>query len=256
MNKLIDTHAHLYLEEFEKDIDVIIQRSKKCEIDKIILPNIDYSTVNSLLELVEKNKDYCYASIGLHPTHVKENPLEELKKIETLLGIYKFIAIGEIGIDLYWDKTFWKEQEEVFVIQLNWAKQLGLPVIVHTRNSFSQTYEIIKQEQDGRLKGVFHCFSGNTEQAKKVIDQNFLIGVGGVLTFKNSGLDKVAEEIELINIVLETDAPFLAPVPYRGQRNESAYLVQIATKLAEIKNVSIGEIADITTNNAIKLFNL
>lgn len=220
----------------------------------MLLPNIDSSSIDDMLNLCGQFPNFCFPMMGLHPTSVKENYKDELDIAKDWLGKRKFCAIGETGIDLYWDKTFIKEQQEAFNRQIELAKNYRLPIVIHMRNSFEEIFEIVKQHASPELSGVFHCFTGNLDQAKKIIDMNFMLGIGGVVTFKNSGLDKVIENIDVKHLLLETDAPFLAPVPYRGKRNESAYLQIIAHKVAQIKNKSIEEIAAVTTANAKQLF--
>lgn len=254
--QLIDTHTHLFLPEFDSDRDQVVMNAQQNGIEKVLLPNIDGSTITDLLNLVEKYPDYCYPMMGLHPTSVKENYKEELKKVEIWLEKRKFIAIGEIGIDLYWDKTFKSQQEEAFRYQIEIAKKYDLPVVIHARESFDEIFMIMDEIIDDKLKGVFHAFTGDEIQAQRITDWGFKIGIGGIVTFKNSGLDKVIHNIDISHIVLETDSPYLAPVPHRGKRNESAYLLNIAQKIAEIKNTSIKEVAEITTYNANQLFKL
>ncbi len=251
---LIDTHTHLYLQQFDEDRDQVIETAKQQGIKQMFLPNIDSSSIDDMLALSEKYPENCYPMMGLHPTSVKENYEEELELVKQWLQKGGFCAVGEIGIDLYWDKTFQEQQEDAFRLQIRWAKANKLPIAIHTRNSFGEVQSIVKEEHTPDLRGVFHCFSGNTEQARKVIEMNFLLGIGGVLTFKNSGLDKVVREISLEHFILETDSPFLAPVPYRGKRNESAYIRIIAQKLADIKGISIEEVAEATSNNSLNLF--
>jgi TatD DNase family protein len=254
MTNLIDTHAHIYLKEFIHDAGEIIHESKKAGVSKIYMPNIDSSSVERMLALEEKYPGYCHAMMGLHPCYVKENYKEELAKIKSRLSDRSYCAIGEIGIDLYWDKSFKKQQTEVFELQINWAKELNIPIVIHCRASVDLTIEIVKKHQDGNLNGIFHCFSGSIDQAEKIIDLNFLLGIGGVVTFKNGGLDKIIHKINLDNIVLETDSPYLAPVPYRGKRNKPVYLKEIALKTAELKSCTVEEVSEITTKNALNIF--
>lgn len=253
---LIDTHSHIYSEDFTHDRDEALQRAYESGVKKIILPNIDSGSIKHMLDLADAYPHLCFPLIGLHPTSVEEDYQEELHAIEYWLDKRKFYGIGEIGIDLYWDKKYAKEQMDVFRYQIKIAKQKNLPVVIHVRDSFEETYRIVKEEQDGTLKGIFHCFTGNETEAQKVIDVGFHLGIGGVVTFKNSNLDKVLQKTGVENLVLETDAPYLAPVPKRGKRNESSYLVFIAQKLAEIYNVPLTRIAEITTQNARKLFEI
>lgn len=253
---LIDTHSHIYSEEFIRDRDEALQRAYSSGVKKIILPNIDSGSIKHMLDLADAYPHLCYPLMGLHPTSVDEDYKDELQAVEYWLEKRKFYGIGEIGIDLYWDKKFVNEQKEVFRHQIKLAKKYDLPIIIHVRNSFDETLEIVEQEQDGSLRGIFHCFGGDEVEAKKVVDLGFLLGIGGVLTFKNSSLDEVVKTVDIQNLVLETDAPYLSPVPKRGKRNESAYLVYIAQKLAEIYELSVAEVAEITTSNARNLFGI
>ncbi len=254
--QLIDTHSHIFLPEFDSDRDEVIFNAKENGVEKILLPNVDDSTTERLMELVSKYPDYCLPMMGLHPTSVKENFKEELEKVENWLTKRKFYAIGEIGIDLYWDKSFKQKQEEAFRSQIELAKKYNLPIVIHARESFDEIFLIMNDVMDEKLNGVFHAFTGNGEQAKQIISWGFKIGIGGIVTFKNSGLDKVVNNIDINHMVLETDSPYLAPVPKRGKRNESAYILYIAQKIAEIKNITIEEVAMITTNNAKQLFGI
>ena len=253
---LVDTHSHIYSEEFTHDRDEALQRAYDSGVKKIILPNIDSGSIKHMLDLADAYPHLCYPLIGLHPTSVDEDFKEELEAMEYWLEKRKFYGIGEIGIDLYWDKKFEAEQKEAFRIQIRMAKKLNLPIVIHVRNSFDETYQIVKEEQDGNLKGVFHCFTGTKEEARKVVDLGFFLGVGGVLTFKNSNLSEVVQSVQIENILLETDSPYLAPVPKRGKRNESSYLVFVAQKVAEIFNTSMTQVAEITTWNARALFEI
>lgn len=250
----IDTHSHIYLQDFAADIGKVLQRAEKEGIGLILMPAIDESTHQQMLELEHQQPGMCRAMMGLHPCSVKENFKEELKVAETFLESRQFVAVGEIGLDFYWDKTFTTQQYEAFHRQIEWALHYNLPIVIHSRNSIDECINVVAEHQQGKLRGVFHCFSGNEEQANKIIDLGFYLGIGGVVTFKNAGLDKVMETISLNHIVLETDAPYLAPVPFRGKRNEPSYLKYVVEKLAEIKQCSKEEIATITTSNAEKLF--
>ncbi|WP_372641257.1 TatD family hydrolase [Ancylomarina sp.] len=254
--KLIDTHSHIYSEAFDEDIAEAIQRAKDANVGQIFLPNIDSESIEPMLKLVKSYPDYCLPMMGLHPTSVKENYEEELAICEKWLNEEKFIAIGEIGIDLYWDKTFLKEQQFVFEKQLTWAVERELPVVIHARESFSEIFEVLESFKSEKLTGVFHSFTGNLEQANKALDMGFLLGLNGILTFKNSGLDRVVKEIGMENLILETDSPYLAPTPKRGKRNESAYVALIAVKLAEIHHLSLDEVTEITSRNAQNLFKI
>jgi TatD DNase family protein len=252
--KLADTHTHLFLDEFDSDCEQVIQRAINAGVEKMILPNVDSGTIQRLFNTYELAPSNCFPAIGLHPCSVKANYKEELDIHEKILKQHQFVAIGEVGIDLYWDKTFFKEQIIALEKQIEWAIQYNLPVILHCRDSFDKLYEIVSRYKN--LKGVFHAFIGNIGQAKKVIGLGFYLGIGGVVTFKNSGLDKVIENINLEHIVLETDSPYLTPVPYRGKRNESAYITFIADKIAGITNIDVKIVADITTKNAVNLFKI
>jgi TatD DNase family protein len=254
--KFIDTHAHLYLDEFKDDRDQMIQRAIDSNVDKIILPNIDLESLTAVKNLSSKYPDVCYAAIGLHPCDVKTNFKDILTTLENEITNHEYVAIGETGTDAYWDTTYWNEQEQAFGIQLEWSKQFGKPIIIHSRETIDQNIALVKKYQDGRLGGVFHCFTGSVEQAKSITDLGFYLGIGGVLTYKKSDLKDVIAEIGLQKIVLETDAPFLSPVPHRGKRNESAYIPIIASNLAEIMKIPISEIARITTENARRVFQL
>jgi len=254
--KLIDTHSHIYSDAFDEDIAEAIQRAKDSNVGQIFLPNIDSDSIEPMFKLVKEYPDFCLPMMGLHPTSVKENYEEELAICEKWLNKEKFIAIGEIGIDLYWDKTFLKEQIFAFEKQLNWSIERELPVVIHARDSFSEIFEVLESFKSKKMTGVFHSFTGNLEQANKAIDMGFLLGLNGILTFKNSGLDKIVREIDTKHLILETDSPYLAPTPKRGKRNESAYVALIAEKLAEIHNLSLNEVTEITSRNAQNLFKL
>jgi len=251
---LIDTHAHLYLEEFEKDYINVIKHAIASNVKKIIFPNIDSTTIDNLLSIVKKFPNNLYPLIGLHPTSVEEDFENEIKIIENYLKKQKFYGIGEIGLDFYWDTTFKDEQIKAFEMQLQIAKKNKLPAIIHTRDSFDDTLKIVHKQKTNNLTGIFHCFTGDEKQAQEIIDLGFYLGIGGIVTFKNSKLNSVLQNIDLQNIVLETDSPYLAPVPKRGKRNKSSYINYIAKKIADIKNISIEEVAEVTTQNAIKIF--
>jgi TatD DNase family protein len=254
MNYWIDTHAHLYLPEFDTDRAEILLQCADRSINKIYMPNIDHTSIDAMLEAELKYSGQCVAMMGLHPCSVKADFEKELYGVEEWLGRRSFAAIGEIGTDLYWDNTFWAQQQEAFTIQVEWAKKFQRPVVIHCRESLNETLELIAPLCDQNLRGVFHCFSGSLEQAKRIVDLGFYLGIGGVVTFKNGGLDKVLPDIPLTHLVLETDSPYLAPVPHRGKRNSQLYLPLIAARLAALKNVSIEEVQQVTTQNAIKLF--
>lgn len=249
-----DTHAHLYSRDFVNEYPDVISRARRLGVTKIILPNIDLKTIEDMLGLSDFYPNMCFPSLGLHPSSVTQNYREDLEKISEYFNQRDFVAIGETGIDLYWDKSFEKEQIESFKIQLGWAKEKNLPIIIHTRKSFDLVIKTVQEAGDG-IRGIFHCFSGSLEEAKKIISLgNFKMGLGGVVTFKNSGVQEVVEKIPLEHFVLETDAPYLAPVPYRGKRNESSYIVKVAEKIAEIKNCSLEEVAEKTFKNAEEIF--
>jgi TatD DNase family protein len=251
---ITDTHTHLYLDHFNDDRDEVVQNTIQRGVKYMLLPNIDSNSVNGMLELCNKYPNNCFPMMGLHPTNVKENYKEELASVENWLTKRKFIAIGEIGIDLYWDKTFYKEQEYCFRTQIDFANTYNLPIVIHSRKSMNEIFSILKNIKSNLPKGVFHCFSGNIEDAQQVIDLGFYLGIGGVITFKNSKLENIGKKIGLNRLLLETDAPFLTPSPYRGKRNKSAYTFYIAEKIAELKQISIEEVAMITTQNARNLF--
>lgn len=252
--KLIDTHTHLYVEEFRTDILSVVQRANDEGVEKFYLPAIDSSENKNLLELEKRFPGKMYAMAGLHPCSVKENYKEEIEFIQQQLSKRKFAAIGETGLDFYWDTTFREQQYESLRIHTQWAIDYKRPLVLHTRSAMEQTIEVINEYKGKNLSGIFHCFSGSLQNAKDIIELGFLLGIGGVITFKNSGLAAIVKEIDLKYIVLETDSPYLAPVPYRGKRNESSYLKYIAQKLSEIKNISEEEVARITTENAENFF--
>jgi len=251
-----DSHTHLYLNAFQDDRDEMIQRAIDAGVTRMLLPNIDSSSIDSLFSLTKRFPDHCYPMMGLHPTSVKENYLEELRRIEKALDHKDIIAIGETGIDLYWDKTFLKEQEEVFTTQIGWAMELDLPLVIHARDSFQEIFSVLDRTAGPDLRGVFHSFTGGPDELERALSYNFMIGINGILTFKNSNLREVVKAIPANRLLLETDSPFLAPVPYRGKRNESSYLVETAVKVAEIYNLSKEEVARVTSTNAEKLFRL
>ena len=252
---MIDTHSHIYLEEFDSDRDLAINRAKEAGVEKIILPNVDSESLPSLLHLEKQYPDYCFAAIGLHPTSVKESFEEELELVYSELKRRKYVAIGEIGIDLYWDKTFLKEQIKVFQMQIEWALEYNLPIIIHQRDSFRETLEALFPYKDKGLRGVFHSFGGNTDEAKEIINfGGFVMGINGVVTFKNSNLAETIKHFPIENFIIETDAPYLTPVPFRGKRNESAYLKYVCEKIAETYSITFEEVSVITTTTAEKLF--
>lgn len=250
----IDTHTHLYSEEFKDDRYDRINDAISKSVTKFYLPNIDSTSIEGMLQLEIHFPDQCFPMMGLHPCSVKENYREELDIVKKWLDLRRFSAIGEIGMDLYWDKTFIKEQELAFREQIFWALEYNYTIVIHCRNAFDEIFSILKSFEK-LPKGIFHCFSGDIIQAQKILSLgNFKLGIGGVITFKNSGLDKVVEQLHLTDLVLETDAPYLAPVPFRGKRNESSYVPIIAQKIAEIKNITIQEVAEVTTKNAEEIF--
>ena len=251
---LIDTHCHLYLSEFEKDIDAVMSNAFKNNVHQFYLPSINSETTIDLLQLVEKYPEHCFPMMGLHPCYVKENYADELSLVESWLKKRKFSAIGECGLDFYWDKTFVKEQYIALDQQIEWAIEYKLPIILHTRNATQETIDVIKKHKCDRLTGIFHCFGGSIEEAHQIIDLGFYVGIGGVVTYKNAGLDVVLGAIDLKHIVLETDAPYLSPIPFRGKRNESAYIKNIAEKIAEIKKCRVEDVEQITTSNAKTIF--
>lgn len=253
---MIDTHAHIYTKEFKEDLNEVVERSTDNGIGKILMPNIDSTSIDAMLEVEHKYPKICHSMMGLHPSSIKKGFEKELYAVETWLAKREFVAVGEIGIDLYWDKQFESHQKEAFEIQINWAKKLGLPIVIHCREAFEETISIVEALHDERLKGVFHCFTGSIEEAERVLKLGFYLGIGGVSTFKNGGLDKVLPDIDLNKILLETDSPYLAPVPYRGKRNEPSYLSLIAQRIADIKSIALDEVKKITSENASILFNL
>lgn len=253
---MIDTHAHIYASEFDNDREEVVQRALAQGIDTILLPNIDLDSIEPMLNTEKQFPDVCRSMMGLHPCYVDANIEQTLTTIRGWFEKHNFIAVGEIGIDLYWDKTFKAEQELAFVTQLQWAKELNLPVVIHTRDSIQETLTLLRQEQDGSLRGVFHCFGSSLEEAQAINALGFHLGLGGVSTFKNSGMDKVIPHLDMEYIILETDCPYLAPAPNRGKRNEPAYTNLVAKRVAELKNISLEEVDRITTDNAKKLFSL
>ena len=256
--KFIDTHSHLYSEQFKNDRTIAINEAIALGVDTILLPNISSKYTNNLLQLCNQFPENCFPMMGLHPCDVSEENFDsEMQHIEIELATNKYIAVGEIGLDLYWDKTKIEVQKRAFIHQIKLAKKYQIPISIHVREAFDEAIEIVESLNDSTLRGVFHCFTGSIVEAKRVIDlKDFYVGIGGVITFKNSGLDQTIKEISLKNLILETDSPYLAPDPFRGKRNESKYLTKIAEKIAQIKNMTINEIAEITTTNAKKLFHI
>lgn len=250
---LIDTHCHLYLEEFQQDSDEVIKRAIAAGIDRFYLPAVDSITTVDMLKLETQYPGVCIPMMGLHPCSVKDNYVAEMELVNSWLTNRKFAAIGEIGLDFYWDKTFIKEQYYVFNRQIELAIQYDLPIVIHTRDAMAETIDVIKNYK-GKARGIFHCFGGSLEEANHIIDLGFYMGIGGVVTYKKSGLAEVIKQIGLQNIVLETDSPYLTPVPFRGKRNESSYLKYIVEKIAEIKSLTVEEVATATSANALKVF--
>jgi TatD DNase family protein len=254
---LIDTHAHLYLKEFDVDRQQIIEEAQKRDVKKILLPNIDSSTIRDLNNMCKQYPNICYPMMGLHPGSVNQDYKKELGIIKEEIDARNYIAIGEIGIDLYWDRTFLKEQIEAFELQIDWAKELRLPIVIHARDSFKEIFQVLDEKIDDNLSGVFHCFTGKLDEVEKILSyKTFMFGIGGILTFKNAGLDKIVKHIPLNKIILETEAPYLAPVPFRGKRNQSSYVFYVAEKLAEIKEVTLSRIIEQSGENASELFKL
>ncbi|MGI8582934.1 MAG: TatD family hydrolase [Chitinophagaceae bacterium] len=251
---IIDTHTHLYLSDFASDIDEVIKRAGDEGVGKFYLPAIDSTETENLLALEEKYPGKCFAMMGLHPCSVKENYKAELNLVFGWLQKRKFAAIGEIGLDFYWDKTFIDQQYQSLHQQIEWALQFDLLVVLHTREAVQQSIDVIKEYAGKNLRGIFHCFSGTLQNALDIISTGFYLGIGGVITYKNSGLAEVIKQIDLKNIVLETDAPYLTPVPFRGKRNESSYIKYVVQKIAETKNISAAEVEKVTTRNAMNIF--
>jgi TatD DNase family protein len=251
--RFIDTHAHIYAEEFMADLPTILEQAKVNGITKIYMPGIDSDSIDAMLALEKEYPDTCIAMMGLHPCYVKENYISELDIVHAWLDKRKFAAIGEIGLDYYWDKTFVKEQQIAFETQMQWGLDYNLPIVIHTRNAMGETIEAVKPFAKKGLRGVFHCFSGSKESAEQIMNMGFLLGLGGVLTYKNAGVAEAIKDIPMEFLVLETDAPYLSPVPYRGKRNEPAFMIEVAKKLAEIKNLPLHEVGELTSRNAERL---
>lgn len=254
--EFVDTHAHLYSEDFIGCIDEVMTRAKTSHVTKILLPDIDSYSRESMLQLHRSFSNFTEIMLGLHPTSVKENYRYELEKLDESLSSNTFCAIGETGIDLYWDKTFFEYQVDAFKYQIDLALKHNVPIVIHSRKSLNEIFHIINPYKNKGLKGVFHCFPGNIREAEKAVESGFFLGIGGVVTYKNSAMAEVVKEFPLQNLLLETDAPYLTPVPYRGKRNESSYLVNIAQHIATIKKCDVQQVAEITTQNAKSLFNL
>lgn len=251
---LIDTHCHLYSEEFAAEIENVIQRAERAGVQQFYLPAIDSTATDAMLQLEARFPGKCIAMMGLHPCYVKENYKAELKLVEEWLAKRTFAAVGEIGLDHYWDKTHVKEQEAAFRVQIEWSIQYHLPIVIHTRNAMQETINIVKEYVPKGVRGIFHCFGGSVESAEQIINAGFYLGIGGVVTYPKAGLQETLQHIGLEHLVLETDAPYLTPVPFRGKRNESSYLEYVVNKIAEIKKVSVEEVAAVTTANAQKIF--
>ena len=254
--QIIDTHTHLYLKQFNEDIDEVIKRAINDGVDKFIFPAIDSSYSKQMHDLQSKYSKNIYLMSGLHPVSVKENYKDELGLVVKSLTDYNYVAIGEIGIDLYWDKTFLKQQQDAFEFQIRLAISNDLPIVIHCREGFDEIFEILDAEKCEKLRGVFHCFTGTLDQAKRAINLGFKLGIGGVVTFKNGGIDKFINQISINNIVLETDSPYLSPVPFRGKRNESSYIKYVLSKLSELYGISEEELAKLTTENSKKIFRI
>jgi TatD DNase family protein len=253
---LTDTHTHLYYETDPEKLTQLMQRCVDNEISRLFLPNVDSSSVPQVFNLAKLYPENCFPMLGLHPCDVKQNYEEELDIIKKAKDQARIYAVGEIGIDLYWDKTTLPFQQKAFREQIAWAKELNLPIVIHCREAVDEIFEILTELKDDKLRGIFHCFTGTAEQAAKVIELDFYLGIGGVLTYKNSGLDKAIADISLDHLVLETDSPYLTPVPFRGKPNESSYLIYVAQKLADLKQISIEEVARVTTLNSKTIFGI
>lgn len=253
---ITDTHTHLYSEAFDEDRNEVIEKAISSGISRFFIPAIDSTYTEAMLKLETNYPDHIFLMMGLHPTHVKENFKDELAHVEQMLAKRKFYAVGEIGIDLYWDKSTLKIQQEAFRYQIKLAKKYKLPIVIHSRESFDEIFEILEEEKGDDLHGIFHCFTGTFEQAQRAISYNMKLGIGGVVTFKNGKIDQFLNEIDLNHIVLETDSPYLAPVPYRGKRNESSYISLVLEKVSSLYNISNEEIAEITTNNSRQVFGI
>lgn len=253
---ITDTHTHLYSEEFDQDRTEMIQRAKDAGVSRFFIPAIDSSSTERMFDLEKNFPNDVFLMMGLHPTYVKENYKEELAHVKKWIDKRPFYAIGEIGIDLYWDKTFVTQQQKAFRTQIQWAKEKKLPIVIHCRDAFDEVFEVLEAEKGADLFGIFHCFTGTLEQAKLAISYNMKLGIGGVATFKKGKIDKFLNEIDIKDIVLETDSPYLAPTPYRGKRNESAYLTNVVDKLVDIYGLTFDEISAITTQNSKDIFSV
>lgn len=253
---MIDTHCHIYTSQFSEDVDLAIMNAMSQNVTKILMPNIDKASVTEMNRLAEKYPSVCYPMMAIHPCDVKEDFKEDLSYVDAELATGKYIAVGETGIDLYWEKKLIEQQKESFQAHLQFGKKYNLPVIIHIRDSFDEVFEVIEKEASDELNGIFHCFTGTIEVANRAIELGFSLGVGGVSTFKKSHLPEVLKQIDNKHLVLETDSPYLAPTPYRGSRNEPSYIPYIAQKLAEVKGLTIDEVAEFTTENAKRIFKL
>jgi len=253
---LTDTHTHIYYEKDAQKQDQMMANCFAFDINRLFLPNVDVASIAMIDDLVARYPEHCFAMAGLHPCDVKEDYKDQLSQIYQSIADRKIYAIGEIGIDLYWDKTTLAIQQDAFKQQINWAKALNLPIVIHCREAFNETFAVLDELKDEKLRGIFHCFTGDVAQAQRAIDLGFYLGIGGVVTYKKAGLDIVLQSVPLTHIVLETDAPYLAPVPYRGKPNESSYLIHIAQKVADIYQVALEEVAEVTTANSMKIFNV
>lgn len=253
---MIDTHAHIYDPQFEEDIEQMIAEAEALGVRKILMPNIDHESIEGMLRMEEMFPETCYSMIGLHPCSVDANFEKALREVEEWLGKRKFIAIGEMGTDLYWDKTYWEQQQEAFKVQCELALQYNIPIVIHSRDSIDETIGLVAPYAERGLKGVFHCFTGDPSQAERIKALGFYLGIGGVVTFKNSGLDKVLAEIGTDKLLLETDSPYLAPTPHRGKRNSPVFLPLVAQKVATIFGISVKEVSQLTDHNAMTLFKL
>jgi TatD DNase family protein len=253
---LTDTHTHLYSETFEKDRAEVIKTAMEKGIERFFIPAIDSTYTEAMFRLRNEYPQNIFLMMGLHPTHTKENYKEELRHVEEMLAEHKFYAVGEIGIDLYWDKTFFEQQRDAFRYQIGLAKKHKLPIVIHCRDAFDEIFEVLESEKDDDLFGIFHCFTGTFQQAQQALSFNMKLGIGGVVTFKNGKIDTFLDQIPPKHIVLETDSPYLAPVPYRGKRNESAYLIKVLQRLSEIYGISKEKIAEITTENSKEIFGI
>lgn len=253
---LIDTHTHIYYAESEAELDSMMARCQENGVDRLILPNVDAESIPKVLHAADRYPKQCFPMMGLHPCSVKENYKDELAHIERTIADTEIYGIGEIGLDLHWDKTTIDAQRDAFRIQAGWAKELGLPASIHCRKADDELFTLLEEVQDGRLRGVWHCFTGTLEEAEKAIAHGLLLGIGGVVTFKNAGLDHVVAQLDPVHLVLETDSPYLAPTPFRGKKNESSYLLYIAKKVADLQQTSLATVADVTSDNAKRVFGI